>query len=105
MPLTRPAEISDGISLSDKLGRAISVWRFVSEDGTIDAFLSAGIDELPPNKHGVSVSGSKDNLFSRPSEQASLASVLVDVATVVPFVEFEAGDIAILRHVPERFHR
>jgi hypothetical protein len=106
VPLTRPAEISNGVSLSDKLGRAVSVGRFVSEDGAVDAFLFRDrvVNELSPDEHGVSVSSAENNVFPRADELAPSPAIRVAVAAVVPFIEFEAGDIAIFRHVPEWFH-
>lgn len=103
MPLTRPAEISNGVSLSDKVGRAVAA--FVSEDGAVDALLAAIVDKFSPNKHGVSVSGPQDDVFAGANELASSPTVFISVAAVVPFIEFEATGIAILRHVPDRFHR
>jgi hypothetical protein len=88
MPFTRPAEISNGVSLSDKVGREDSA--FVSEHGAIDALLSAVVDELSPNKHGVSVAGSEHDMLAGSDKLAALSSVSIIIATVVPFVEFEA---------------
>lgn len=85
MPFTRPAEISNGVSLSDKVGR--SQFAFVSEDGTVDALLSTVVDELSPNKHGISVACSKNDVLSGADELTALASVFVVIATIVPFVE------------------
>ena len=88
MPLTRPAEISDGVSLSDKVGR--SELAFVSEHGAVDALLPGIIDELSPNKHGVSVSGSEHDMLAWSDKLALPSSVSVFIAAVVPLVELQA---------------
>ena len=105
MPFTRPAEISDGVSLSDKDRTFVAVRGFVSKDGAVDAFLLRDrvVDELAPDEHGIGIACPKNDVFSGANELASPATVSVSVAAVVPFVQFEAGDIAILCHVPERF--
>lgn len=104
MPFTRPAEISNGVSLSDKVAGAVSVRRFVSEDGAIDSCLSAVVDKFSPDKHGVSVSSSKNNVFAGTDELASFASVLVLIGAVVSLIEFQATLVAVLRDVPKLFH-
>lgn len=86
MPFTRPAEISNGVSLSDKVGRSEAA--FVSEDGAVDALLPGIVDELSPNKHGVSVSGSKNDVLAGSDKLAALSSVSVFIATVMPLIEF-----------------
>jgi hypothetical protein len=98
--------ISDGVSLSDKDRRAVAAWGFVSKDGAVDALLLRDrvVDEFAPDEHGVGIACPKNDVLSGADELASLATVSVSVAAVVPFVQFEAGDIAIFRHVPERFH-
>jgi hypothetical protein len=88
MPFTRPAVISDCVSLSDKVGRP--ELSLVSEHGAVDALLSAGVDKLSPNKHCVAVAGSKNDLFSGAGKQISLSSVFVFIAAVMPFIEFKA---------------
>jgi hypothetical protein len=86
MPFTRPAEISNGVSLSDKVGRAEAA--FVPEHGAIDALLAGIIDELSPNKHGVSVSGSEHDMLTGSDKLTALSSVSVFIAAVMPLVEF-----------------
>lgn len=68
MPRTRPREISNGVSLSDKLGRKDLA--FVAEDGAVDTVLSGlgVIDKSSPNKEGVCVEGPQDNVLARPNE-------------------------------------
>jgi hypothetical protein len=88
MPFTRPAEISNGVSLSDKVGR--SEVAFVSEHGAVDALLAGIVDELSPNKHGVSVSGSENDVFAGADKLTALSSVSVFIAAVVPFIELQA---------------
>src|SRR4051812_31711369 len=60
VPLTRPRAISNGVSLSDKLGREVAT--FVSEDGAIDALLLRDrvVNELAPDEHGVGVACPKN---------------------------------------------
>jgi len=86
MPFTRPAEISDGVSLSDKVGRSIAGRGFVSEYGAVDAGLSAVVDELSPHKEGISVAGPENNVFSWSDKLASLSSVLVLVGAIVSLI-------------------
>jgi hypothetical protein len=102
VPLTRPAEISNGVSLSDKLTGAVSLRGFVSEYSAVDALLSAVVDELPPNKHGVAVPGSQDNVLTGADELASLAAIPVTVGAIVPAIEGETRCIPVLRDEPER---
>ncbi len=102
MPFTRPAEISNGVSLSDKVGRA--EFAFVAEDGAVDPLLVAVVDELPPNKHCISVSGSEHDVLSGADKLESFPSVLVVIATVMPLVEFKTTLVPVLRNVPIR-HR
>lgn len=66
MPFTRPDEISNGISLSDKL--AAFVEAFVDEDGAVNSGLSAVVDELSPNEHGITFEGSEDDVFAGTDE-------------------------------------
>ena len=100
MPFTRPRKISNGVSLSDKVRREIASWGFVSKDGTIDAALSAIVDELPPNKHGVSVSGSEHDMLTGADKLTSLSSVSVVIAAIMPFIEFEATAVPIFGYIP-----
>lgn len=85
MPLTRPAEISNGVSLSNKVTREIGSRIIVSEDGTIDAclalsgsFVNAIVDELSPNKERVSIEGSESVNFAGTDELSPLSTVSVD---------------------------
>lgn len=66
MPFTRPDEISNGISLSDKL--AAFVEALVDEDCTVNSGLSAIVNELSPNEHGIAFEGSEDDVFARADE-------------------------------------
>ena len=102
MPFTRPREISDRISLSDKLGREEVT--FVSEDGAVDSVLPAVIDELAPNKERVSVAGSKDDVLTGPDELGLSTPIFVCAPGIVSFIERKAGRIAVLRQIPERVH-
>jgi hypothetical protein len=63
MPQTRPDEISDGVSLSDKERRFVRA--FVAEQSALDTFLPVvTVDGSSPNKDGVSVNCSQDDLFA-----------------------------------------
>lgn len=87
MPFTRPDEISDCVSLSDKLGREDRT--LVAEHGAVDSLLAAGVDEFSPNKERVGISCAKDNLLAGAGEEVSLAAVTVAVAGIMSFIEFQ----------------
>lgn len=59
---------------------------FVSEYGAVDALLSAAVDELPPDEHGIALGCPEHNLFAWTGEQDALSSVAVSVAEVVSLV-------------------
>jgi hypothetical protein len=88
MPFTRPDEISDCVSLSDKLGREDRT--LVAEHGAVDSLLAAGVDEFSPNKERVCISCAEDDLFSWTGEEVSLPAVPVAVARVMALIEFQA---------------
>lgn len=98
MPRTRPREISNGVSLSDKLGREDRA--FVAEHGAVDAMLFwlGIIDEPPPNKEGVGIERPQDDMLAGADKLAGLACLAG--GAVVPLVEFEAGRVAIFREIP-----
>ena len=102
MPLTRPAAISDGVSLSDKLGREVAAWRFVAEYRALDTFLlrDGVVDVLPPDKHSVGVSGSEHDVLAGTDTLTALSSVFIDIAAVVPLVELQTGQVTIFCHPP-----
>ena len=58
----------------------------VPEYRAVDALLPAGVDEFPPDKQSVGISGSEDNLLSWPREQNTPATIAVAIAGVVPFI-------------------
>jgi hypothetical protein len=81
MPFTRPDCISNGVSLSDKLTTLVGA--FVSEDGAVNSNLTRVILELSPNKKGVSLPCSEDDLFTWATKEFWSASVfVVDLAVV-----------------------
>ena len=84
MPFTRPAEISNGVSLSDKVGRSEAA--FVSEHGAVDALLAAVVDELSPDEHGVSVSGAKNDVLAGANELDPLATVSIFVGAIMSLI-------------------
>lgn len=51
MPLTRPDKKSDGVSLSDKLGRLDAA--LVPENSAINSRLSAIVKELSPSEKSI----------------------------------------------------
>jgi len=90
MPRTRPSEISDGVSLSDKLGREIAA--FVAEDGALNTLLlrDCVVDILAPDEHGIGAGGSQYNAFARSDKLRSPSAIGVSVGAIVAFVEREA---------------
>jgi hypothetical protein len=94
MPAIRPEAISNRVRLSYEIRAAIR--SFIAEDGTVNALLSAVVDELSPDKHGVGALGSKHDLFSWPNELSALSSVGVSVGAVMSFVQFKAITISVL---------
>ena len=98
MPAIRPEAISNLVRLSYEF--AASVMAFVTEHRAIDSALSTVVDEPSPHEHGVSVVCSQHNLFTRSDEQLSFAPVRVAVCAVVPFIEFKAITVSVLRQPP-----
>lgn len=98
MPFTRPAEISDRISLGDK-NTALNA-PFVSEYGAVDSVLARIINEFSPNKHRVSFQCPQYNGLSRPYELTALPAIFVPIGAVVAFIKGETGSIAVLREPP-----
>lgn len=79
MPLTRPAVISDGVSLSDKLGREDRA--FVAEHGALDPVLlwDCVVNVIAPDEQGISSRGSKHDAETGTNELESLATVSIVV--------------------------
>src|SRR5687768_9167632 len=113
MPPIRPAVISDGVSLSDKLRAPLGA--FVPEHGAVDAVLPSSstlvdtvIDELPPDKHRdkwMIRIVAKHNGLSRPDELRQTPAVSVSSRRVMPLVHRQTFDVAILCQPPIRNHR
>lgn len=95
MPATRPEDISNLIRLLNEARG--SVGAFVAEDGAVDAFLPAVVDEVSPNEEGIGWLGAQDNLLSGADELLALSAVGVSVAAVVALIEGEAVKVAVLR--------
>jgi len=76
----------------------------VAEQGAVDTFLPAVIDELPPNKDGVSGFGAEDEFFTGTDEQFALASVAGMPRGIVTLVEGETLTVAVFREPPHRLH-
>ena len=93
MPLIRPAEISDCISLSDKFRRKVGA--LVSEDGTIDAFLATVVDEFAPDEQCVASPRPENDLFSGADKKNSFASIFVFITRIVSFIQLETGFVTI----------
>lgn len=103
MPQTRPAEISDGVSLSDKLtGFVIAL---VPEDGAVDTDLAAVVFEPPPNPKGISIPRSQDDLFSGAAKEFRVAPIAVSPSAVMAVEKLFADLIAVFRDPPTRFIR
>lgn len=77
MPRTRPREISNGVSLSHKLGR--EDFAFVSEHGTVDAVLLGlgAVDKSPPNKHSIGREGAENDMLAGADELRPRTSVRI----------------------------
>lgn len=102
MPLTRPAEISNGVSLSDKLTRQDRP--FVSEQATLDAFLpwDGFVEMLSPNKDGIAGIGAQDDVLTWADALTLPFSSWALLAAVVAQIEREAGPVAVFGDVPVR---
>src|SRR5882672_4686753 len=100
MPATRPEAISDSIRLAYEF--AAPVRAFIPKYGAVDALLAAVVDEFPPDEERVGRLGAEDDLLTWPHEDAARATVGVAAAGVVPLVECEAIEVAILRQPPQR---
>jgi hypothetical protein len=94
MPLARPAVISDSVSLSDKEGREVRA--FIAENCAVNSLFSAVINEIPPNKHGVTASCSKDDFLSGANKQSAFSPVFIMVGGVMPLIELEEGSVPVL---------
>jgi len=101
MPQTRPAEISDGVSLSDKLAGEMGA--FIAENGTINACLSAVVFESPPNPEGVAIPSSEDKFFAGAAEQFRLPAIGISAAAVMSVKESLRDFIAVLCDPPNWF--
>jgi hypothetical protein len=102
VPLTRPAEISNGVSLSDKLARQERA--FVSEQAAFDARLGRNgfVEMLSPNKDCITGICSQDDVRAWPDELGETFSSWPLLAAVVAQVEGEAGLVSVLRDEPVR---
>jgi hypothetical protein len=98
MPATRPDRISDSVSLSDKLRREKRP--LVTEEGAVDSGLVRSGNKAAPYKSGVSVLGSEDDLFARPSEQAAHPPISVLIRGVVPLIQCQDGSVAVFSDPP-----
>ena len=99
MPHTRPDAISDGVSLSDKVGREVRA--FVTEEAAADALLTGGVSKSLPYERSISQRCAKDNLFAGSAEDAPASAVAILMGAVVSLVEFEAGPVSIFGEPPK----
>lgn len=83
VPATRPREISDGVSLSDKERREVRA--FVPEKRALDPLLlrDGVVDVVSPNENSISCVGSQDDMLTRTDELAEFGP-LVPGAVVPP---------------------
>jgi hypothetical protein len=100
VPATRPREISDGVSLSDKERREDRA--FVPEKRTLDPFLLRDrvVDVVSPNENSVPCIGSEDDVFTGADELIEFRALVS--GAVVPPVQSEATSVSVLREPPQR---
>jgi hypothetical protein len=99
MPRTRPREISNGVSLTDKLRRERRP--LIPEQAAFDPALPVlPVSGKPPNKHGVAGIGSENDALPWARELALFRRTVFSAA-VVPAVEREAGAVAVTREEPK----
>lgn len=99
VPRTRPREISNGVSLTDKIRRERLA--FVSEqaafDATLTVFPMAGVS---PNENSGPGVVAQDDVRARPDKLPLRARRSLPAA-VVPTIEREAGSVAVSRKPPK----
>jgi hypothetical protein len=97
MPFTRPAVISDCVSLSDKVGRAERP--FVPKNGAFDSVLLGDcvINVFSPDEDGVGHSRSQEDDLPGPNALAADPSVAISICAVVSLIEFQTRFVAIAR--------
>src|SRR5579885_1539331 len=98
MPAIRPEAISNRIRLTNEDGAPILA--LVVEDGAVDAFLCAVVDESSPYKERVSLGSAEHNFLAGTDEQFALSPIGIAAAGIVPFIEREAVKITVLRQPP-----
>ena len=103
MPAIRPAQISDGVSLSDKLGT--EGLALVSEHGAVDSvlFWLGVVNKLSPHEQGVGAPCSQNDGLSRSNELRDLAMSGSLDSRVVAFIHRETRLVSVFRNPPERF--
>lgn len=100
MPATRPDEISNGVSLSDKLRRLDRTG--VAEQGALDAALGrlGVILVFSPDPNSVACIGSQDDVCAGADKLGEPLSNWPLPAAVMLEVQTEAGLVAVLCDVP-----
>jgi hypothetical protein len=84
MPLTRPRAISNGVSLSHKLGALDGA--FVAESRTVDPDLPGIINELSPNKEGIGSRCTQDDVKSGANELVPFSTIFIFVGAIVSLI-------------------
>lgn len=100
MPQIRPEAISNRVRLAYEVRAAVR--GLISEKGAVDAGLPAIVGESSPRKAGVSAVGSQHNFFAGAAKEFAHSAVCVSVGGVVPLIEFQAVNVAVLRQPPVR---
>ena len=98
MPAISPEAISNLVRLANE--SAALDRRLVPEHGAVDSLLAAVVDEISPDEDRVASLAAQHDFLARPNEQLSLSAVRVAVGAVVPFVEFKAVKVSVLRQPP-----
>ena len=68
----------------------LAIWGFVTKDSAVDTGLSAVVDKLSPNKHGVCVAGSEHDMLAGTDKLTALSSVSVIITGIMSFIKFKA---------------
>lgn len=101
MPAIRPDAISNLIRLAYETRAEIA--RLVAERRAVDTLLAGVIVEVSPDPEGIGVLRAQDELLAGTDELPLPPAIGVPSAAVMPFVECEAGNVALLGEPPERF--
>jgi hypothetical protein len=103
VPFTRPDEISNGVSLSDKLTGEMGT--LVPEDRAADSALPTSVFESSPDKERVGFPGAEHDLFSGTAEKTAVSSVSIMASAIVSVIESTALFVAVFREPPQQLRR